>query len=135
LTVIGCTGHQTLTLATQAAIADAFSSHLERLVGGSSDQANRARSLFARESKDFDFDSVKHEWMDRLDQVRALAAVADLAEESPAGFRLAEIDLSIAAAHVWRLVRLVQIGPAGATEFSSKPVATTGARIAIFGCS
>jgi len=61
----------------------------------SSDQANRTRSLFARESKDFDFDSVKHEWMDRLDQVRALAAAADSADESPVGFRLTEIDLGL----------------------------------------
>jgi hypothetical protein len=62
---------------------------------GSSDQANRARALFTRESKDFDFDSVKHEWLDRLDQVRALVSAADSDTESPAGFRLTEIDLGL----------------------------------------
>lgn len=35
MTVVGCTGHQTLTIATQAAVADAVSAHLRRLGDGS----------------------------------------------------------------------------------------------------
>jgi hypothetical protein len=35
LTVVGCTGHQTLTPATQQAVADAVSIHLRRLDDGS----------------------------------------------------------------------------------------------------
>ena len=52
MTIIGCTGHQTLTLATQAAIADAFSSHLERFADdnleGVCSLAIGADQIFAR---------------------------------------------------------------------------------------
>jgi hypothetical protein len=52
LTVVGCTGHQTMTAATRAAITDAVSAHLQRIDDGSLEGvcslAAGADQIFAR---------------------------------------------------------------------------------------
>lgn len=55
----------------------------------------QARSLFGSQSKDLDFDQVKKDWSERIEQVHALAQVADSGAASSAGFKLSEIDLGL----------------------------------------
>jgi hypothetical protein len=66
--------------------------------GGTSETRVRAgapRSVLGSHLKDLDFEKVKKDWTQCLEQVRDLAKVADTEKESPAGFRLTEIDLGL----------------------------------------
>ena len=58
-------------------------------------QAGVLQAIFHRESKDLDFDKVKDEWKQRLQQVDGLAEVADTNRDAKTGLRLTEIELGL----------------------------------------